>query len=121
MPSKENVVGSFFKGCFICYKCWSKPKLVVYSLGSSRLERFSLCGHWYITSLSFIYYALLDLRPTYHFETPYIEVKFVVFLENLSEPLLVSTQIGDSMIGTWVYNNSYHNFLEIHLNTPYRD
>ena len=71
-----------------------------------KTRKTSLYGHQYVASLSFIYLCIVrSPGPTLPFETPYIEVKFVVFLENLSETLLVSTPIGDSMIATWIYKN----------------
>ena len=50
-------------------------------------------------------YALFDQGTTLFFVTPYIEVKFDVSPETLSEPFSVSTPVGDLVIARWVYIN----------------
>ena len=50
-------------------------------------------------------YALLVRGDTLFFVTPYIAVQFSVSPETLSEPLSVSTPVGDPIIARRVYRN----------------
>ena len=50
-------------------------------------------------------YALLYPGATLYFVTPYIAVQFHVSPKTLSEPLSVSTPVGDPVTAKWVYQN----------------
>ena len=77
------------------------PKKVVCSLGLQHYEGSS--STLQVFDLDF--YALLDPEVTLSFITPFIEVKFDVNLETLSEPFSVSSLVGDQVIPRWIYRN----------------
>ena len=52
---------------------------------------------------TFDVYALLDLKVSLSFVTPYIEYKFQILLEKLCEPFYVVTPIRESILAGRVY------------------